>query len=358
MLMNLGTPISRSATPTQPYCAIGGSEGTGGGLGCSYDYADYAQTLLREPVLGEPRINWYVGVGEDGELVEFDWSAAPPHLLVAGNKGSGKSGVMNTMLTQMLHNNEPEDTEFWLVDPGNELQIYQDLAHVKYFLDMSVTEDAPLHVSKCLFDAAETEMLRRYKLMAAHPQKPRNVAKARAIASEDPYNYSHLSFPYVFLVFTEYVPYLAKPSHRNNNLLWYSICNSLTQIAMKGIAAGINIITCTQYPVKDNIPATLQQQSRMIGFRTSDLAAPGASTYLPDLEKSKPPFRGELSTSKGTADFRGLRLRTSHEDRTGVPDERIEIIESIPYTQRWPKLPDGVTPGPMVTLCENEGVYR
>lgn len=320
----------------------------------SYNYGDYAHMILSEPVLGEPRLNWHIGVGYDGELVKFDWGADTPHLLIAGNTGSGKSGVVNAMLTQMLHNNEPEDVEFWMADPKNELQVYQHLAHVKYFLDMSVTEDNIYSTINCLLQTAEDEMNRRYKTLASHPQKPQNLKRARAIASENPEKYGYLNLPYIFLVIEECSTYLKKPETQDNTKLWLSMNNSLTQIAMKGRAAGITIITCTQYPVKENISTTLKQQSRRIGLRTADLQASRVIIDMKGLEEIKSPGRGKLSTTKGMVDFRGLWLRNPHEDGSDIPDERMKLIEGICYTKKWPKLPEGVNPGALVIPCDDD----
>ena len=41
-----------------------------------------------------------------------------PHLLIAGQTGSGKSVMINTLLTSLLYRNSPSDMKLILVDPS------------------------------------------------------------------------------------------------------------------------------------------------------------------------------------------------------------------------------------------------
>jgi S-DNA-T family DNA segregation ATPase FtsK/SpoIIIE len=51
-----------------------------------------------------------------------------PHLLIAGQTGSGKSVMINTFLTSLLYRNSPSDLKLILVDPKQvEMALYHDI---------------------------------------------------------------------------------------------------------------------------------------------------------------------------------------------------------------------------------------
>jgi len=124
-------------------------------------------------------ISGQVVVGELGKM---------PHLLIAGQTGSGKSVMINTLLSSLLYRNSPSDMKLILVDPKQvEMAPYEDIPHL---LTPVITE--PEKTISAL-KWAVNEMERRYKLLAA--EKIRNIrdynkklqsrAKKIAIADEN-----------------------------------------------------------------------------------------------------------------------------------------------------------------------------
>ena len=144
-------------------------------------------------------ISGQVVVGELGKM---------PHLLIAGQTGSGKSVMINTLLSSLLYRNSPSDMKLILVDPKQvEMAPYEDIPHL---LTPVITE--PEKTISAL-KWAVNEMERRYKLLAA--EKIRNIrdynkklqsrAKKIAIADENGNVQQHEdgSMPYIVIVVDE-----------------------------------------------------------------------------------------------------------------------------------------------------------
>ena len=62
-------------------------------------------------------LSFAVGKDISGESVVASLNKMP-HLLIAGQTGSGKSVMINTLLTSLLYRNSPSDMKLILVDPN------------------------------------------------------------------------------------------------------------------------------------------------------------------------------------------------------------------------------------------------
>ncbi len=105
-----------------------------------------------------------VGLGKDnsGRYIVAD-IAKMPHVLIAGQTGSGKSVCINAIITSILFRSSPEEVKLILIDPKVvELSIYNDIPH----LVCPVVTD-PKKAASAL-DWAVAEMTKRYKLFAEH----------------------------------------------------------------------------------------------------------------------------------------------------------------------------------------------
>jgi S-DNA-T family DNA segregation ATPase FtsK/SpoIIIE len=177
------------------------------------------------------------GQGVVGELETM------PHLLVAGQTGSGKSVMINTLLTSLLYRNSPADLKLILVDPKQvELTPYN---HIPHLLTPVITEP-----EKCIsaLKWAVNEMERRYSLLAE--KKQRNIQGYNLANKED-----HM--PYIVIVIDELADLMMLAARDVEALI--------VRIAQKARAVGIHLVLATQRPsvdvitglIKANIPARI-----------------------------------------------------------------------------------------------------
>lgn len=177
------------------------------------------------------------GQGVVGELESM------PHLLVAGQTGSGKSVMINTLLTSLLYRNSPADLKLILVDPKQvELTPYN---HIPHLLTPVITEP-----EKCIsaLKWAVNEMERRYSLLAEKGK--RNIQGYNSSNKED-----HM--PYIVIVIDELADLMMLAARDVEALI--------VRIAQKARAVGIHLVLATQRPsvdvitglIKANIPARI-----------------------------------------------------------------------------------------------------
>ena len=184
------------------------------------------------------------GIGKDisGTAVVADL-AKMPHLLVAGQTGSGKSVMINTILTSLLYRNSPSDLKLILVDPKQvELKPYDDIPHL---LTPVITEP-----EKCIsaLKWAVAEMERRYKALADNGN--RNIVEYNAKMKEG-------GMPYIVIVIDELADLMMMAARDVEALI--------VRIAQKARAVGIHLVLATQRPsvdvitglIKANVPARI-----------------------------------------------------------------------------------------------------
>ncbi len=169
--------------------------------------------------------------------------AKMPHLLVAGQTGSGKSVMINDIITSLLYRNSPADLKLILVDPKQvEMAPYQDIPHL---LTPVINEP-----EKCIsaLKWAVAEMERRLKTMAEVGK--RNIEEYNNLKKEE-------GMPYIVIVIDELADLMMMAARDVEALV--------VRIAQKARAAGIHLILATQRPsvdvitglIKANVPARI-----------------------------------------------------------------------------------------------------
>ena len=204
-------------------------------------------------------------VGQDiaGETVTAALNKMP-HLLIAGQTGSGKSVMINTLLTSLLYRNSPSHMKLILVDPKQvEMASYQDIPHL--LTPIITSPEKTLSALKW----AVNEMERRYKLMA--DLRIRNIKdynkyisqKKTKITVEDGNNPAADSaaeegaMPYIVIVIDEMADLMMVAARDVEALV--------VRIAQKARAVGIHLVLATQRPsvnvitglIKANVPGRI-----------------------------------------------------------------------------------------------------
>jgi S-DNA-T family DNA segregation ATPase FtsK/SpoIIIE len=183
-------------------------------------------------------------IGKDiaGKSVVADLKRMP-HMLIAGQTGSGKSVMINTFITSLLYRNTPSDLKLILVDPKQvELTLYNDIPHL---LTPVINEP-----EKCIsaLKWAVAEMERRLRTMAEVGKRDieqYNLAETEA------------SMPYIIIVIDELADLMMMAARDVEALI--------VRLAQKSRAAGIHLVIATQRPsvdvitglIKANVPSRI-----------------------------------------------------------------------------------------------------
>lgn len=202
------------------------------------------RSLLQTKEMAE--INSPLGfvIGKDiaGKAVVADLTKMP-HLLVAGQTGSGKSVMINVILASLLYRNSPADLKLILVDPKHvEMSTYNNVPHL---LTPVITEP-----EKCIsaLKWAVAEMERRLRTMAEVDTS--NIKEYNDLKKDE-------SMPYIVIVIDELADLMMMAARDVEALI--------ARVAQKARAAGIHLVLATQRPsvnvitglIKANVPARI-----------------------------------------------------------------------------------------------------
>ncbi len=167
-----------------------------------------------------------------------------PHLMIAGTTGSGKSVLLNAVLTSLLYKASPHELKFIMIDPKMlELSIYEDIPHL---LHPVVTE--PRKAAAALKWAVD-EMESRYKLLSEQGVRDIETHNKSLEGLSDEEKWASW-IPYIVIVVDELADLMmVAPTE---------IKESVTRLSQKARAAGIHIIVATQRPSVDVVAGILK----------------------------------------------------------------------------------------------------
>ena len=181
-----------------------------------------------------------VALGRDipGKPIYCDL-AKMPHLLIAGQTGSGKSVCINTILCSILCKSTPDDVRLIMVDPKVvELSVYNGIPH----LIMPVVTDAR-KVSN-LLKWAVVEMERRYRLFSES-----SVRNLEGYNEYLKYN-GEKALPLILIIIDELADLMS--------VVGKDVETQISRLAAKARAAGIHLIIATQRPSVDVITGVIK----------------------------------------------------------------------------------------------------
>ena len=202
--------------------------------------------VLTSPEMGRAKGTLCIALGKDisGKPVICDLEKMP-HLLIAGQTGSGKSVCINTIINSLLFRQSPQDLRMILIDPKVvELQGYNEIPH----LLIPVVTDP--HKAAGALAWAVQEMLDRYHKMQS--KGVRNIASYNArLEGDEP------ALPRIVVIIDELSDLMLACKRE--------VEDSIIRLAQLARAAGMHVIIATQRPtvnvitglIKANFPSRI-----------------------------------------------------------------------------------------------------
>jgi S-DNA-T family DNA segregation ATPase FtsK/SpoIIIE len=182
-----------------------------------------------------------------------------PHVLIAGQTGSGKSVCINSLICSLLMNKKPDELRLIMIDPKKvELAFYEGIPHL---MSPVVTE------SKEAVKALQwgvIEMERRYRMLAK--VGARNIDSFNSRIESGKFSDSlpeedNKRLPFIVIIVDELADLMMTASKDVEGLI--------QRIAQLARAVGIHLIVATQRPSVDIITGPIKANlTSRIGFRT------------------------------------------------------------------------------------------
>lgn len=253
-----------------------------------------------------------------------------PHLLVAGATGSGKSVLINVLITSLLYRSSPDMVRLLLIDPKVvELSVYNGIPHL---LSPVVTD--PKKASMALRWAVK-EMERRYRLFAENG--------VRDMARFNQGSPSEERLPYLVVVIDELADLMMVAPGE--------VEESIARLAQMARAAGIHLVVATQRPSVDVITGTIKANiPSRIAFSVSSQV--DSRTILDGVGAEKLLGRGDmLFHPVGTAKAQRLQGAFIHEkeieqvvhylqSQTPGDNQAAEMSFEVPESEESGPLPE------------------
>ena len=195
-------------------------------------------------------LTFALGKGISGRNYYVDITKMP-HILIAGETGSGKSVCLNCLITSILFKATPDDVKMIMIDPKVvELSGFKNIPH----LLVPVVTD-PKKASGAL-NWAVSEMTSRYKIFANKGARDITRFNEMAVSSKE------TTLPRIVVIIDELAELMMVAPRE--------VEDAICRIAQLGRAAGIHLVVATQRPSVNVITGVIKANiSSRIAFKVN-----------------------------------------------------------------------------------------
>ena len=197
----------------------------------------------------------HLGMGREGSL-EADLSD-PPHTLIGGTSGRGKSTLLQSVIVQLAQRYDPSYVQFLLVDLKGavDMSTFDGLPHL-YCPVVGRLEDAAAELQGLVEEQARRQDMLRTLRCPNIGEYNRSVPQLEQ------------RLPYIVVVIDEFAELLPKGWKGKEYDMRTACWNAVSSLARMGRASGIHALLATQRPDADVVdPQTRANCGRVIATR-------------------------------------------------------------------------------------------
>lgn len=253
-------------------------------MGSTDGLMDYIQF---KPVMATYKRDWHeelpfpMGV-KRGRVVNWVRLTKQPHLMVAGQTGSGKSNVFNVFITTAVSMHNPDEIRLILCD------LKEGVGFLKY-------EDLPHVMGKVLTELDQLDLT----LQRLEKLRYQRTVQIRAIADNiDDYNRMvspEHQMTRIVLICDEYQEVAAAPKELKDR-----IHGLVHKIAAKGRNVGIHLFLGTQSPYTDMIPGKIKANITFVLSGRQRTLGASMSTFGSKIATDLPKIAGRMICDDGS----------------------------------------------------------
>lgn len=244
-----------------------------------YGFADCISSLR---TISDHKNKLYISIGEalDGNNINYDL-VQMPHLLVAGQTGSGKSIFLHNIILSLLLQYGEEDVNLLLIDPKEvEFSFYRNAPQVR---EVVTNGD---RVTRKVRDMCD-EMDNRYSVFAE--KGVRDISSYNEV--------SEIKMPRIVVFIEELADLVISQGSE--------VIADITRLVVKARACGIHVVLATQRPEAEFMTGKLRSNFQCrVAFSTSDIRDSQMILGKKGAEKLKGKGDGIFRTNNGAQNTR------------------------------------------------------